>query len=249
MPRHRKERGPRRGALRRESGSRRGVLARLPDHEPAFGRQASRAIAPGERRPRVRLVRSLLATPWFAAGAGIVIAAALAVDSPTALTYAPSDPGGQCPVHGCTSPPGQPAEPATASPGVTLQAPGMKAKQRGTVSGSQHGRVAPGDRVGYQVVRRWHSGFVAVMTVPESAKPGRWRLRFAFPAAHVDHVWGAQWHPSGSGAAGTAEGPARWPGHARGTSGLEAGQVMVSATGRPTAPSGCHLNGVACHFG
>lgn len=60
----------------------------MPAFGPAFGRDAGRALVPPPRR-RLHLARALLATPWFAAGAGIVIAAVLAVDSPTALTYGP----------------------------------------------------------------------------------------------------------------------------------------------------------------
>ena len=55
-------------------------------------------------RRQLRLVRSLLLTPWFAAGAGVVIAAALAVDSPAALTYAPNSPGLRCAASGCVRP-------------------------------------------------------------------------------------------------------------------------------------------------
>src|SRR5215831_4950356 len=119
MPRHRKDSGPRHGALRREGSSQRSVLiaarlralvsplarSRVLPRMPGFGRafrsDAGRAIAPPSRRPRLRLARSLLATPWFAAGAGIVIATVLAVDSPTALTYGPTFPVERCPVQGC----------------------------------------------------------------------------------------------------------------------------------------------------
>src|SRR5258708_24009708 len=74
MPRHRKDGGPRHVALRREGASRRGVLPRLPAFGPAFGRDAGWALVPPPRR-RLHLARSLLATPWFAAGPGIMISA------------------------------------------------------------------------------------------------------------------------------------------------------------------------------
>src|SRR5260370_21785804 len=83
MPRHRKDRGPRHGALRQEGSSRRSVLPRGPAFGPALGRDAGRALTPPARRPRLRLARSLLATPWFAAGAGAAIAPAPAAASPT----------------------------------------------------------------------------------------------------------------------------------------------------------------------
>ncbi len=220
MPRHRKERRPRYAGLRRVISSRRGVLPRVTVFGPASGREAGRSLAPPAPRPRVRLARSLLATPWFAAGAGIVIAAALAVDSPTALTYGPPDPGERCPVQGCgTQPP--PAQPATASPGVALKAPGLQMKGGETAPGRQHRRADHDDfLLGYQIVRRWSWGFVAVITIPGDVRPGGWNLRLAFPAAHVDRVWGARWRPSGDGNGGTADGPVPGPATPPGPAGL-----------------------------
>jgi Cellulose binding domain len=246
MPRHRKDCGPRHGTLRREGGSRRSVLPRGPGLGPAFGRDVGRPLVAPERRPRLRLVRSLLATPWFAAGAGIVIAAVLAVDSPAALTYGPTFPIQRCPVHGCGSAPGrQSGQPATATPGVALGAPGMQMKGGATAPQGRRGR---GRLLGYQIVRQWSSGFLALITFPRAAKPGGWSLHFAFAAAHVDHVWGARWRPSGNGDGGTAYGPLQWPGHPRDDGGRDAGQVMLSATGAPQAPTGCALDGASCRF-
>src|SRR5260370_265871 len=107
MPRHRKECGPNHGALRRERSSRRSVVPRAPAFGPGFGRDAGRALAPTARRPRRRLARSLLATPWFAAGAGIVIAAVLAVDSPAPPPYRPTFPRSPRPARRCASGPGR----------------------------------------------------------------------------------------------------------------------------------------------
>src|SRR5258708_11414021 len=88
MPRHRKDGGPRHVALRREGASRRGVLPRMPAFGRAFGRDAGWALVPPPRR-RLHLARSLLATPWFAAGAGLLIAAVLAVGSAAPLHLGP----------------------------------------------------------------------------------------------------------------------------------------------------------------
>src|SRR5258708_8512411 len=168
MPRHRKECGPKHGALRRERSSRRSVVPRAPAFGPGFGRDAGRAPAPPARRPRRRLARSLLAAPWFAAGAGIVIAAVLGVDSPAALTYGPTFPRSRCPARGCASAPGYlPAAPATATPGVELKVPGLETKG-GTARAGRPGQAHRGDLVGYQVVRRWPSGFMAGITLPSS---------------------------------------------------------------------------------
>jgi hypothetical protein len=177
-----------------------------------------------------------MVTPWFAASAGIVIAVALAVDSPAALIYVPNGPAVRCPASGC---------PGTASspPGVTTDVPGV---QLHTGTASRAG--APGRRhaayhLGYRVVRSWPGGFVAVITLPADMKPGPWSLRFGFPSARVDRVWGARWRPSGQ--AGTATGSWRPQGHAPGDRGR---QLTVLAAGTPTLPSGCRLDGISCEF-
>jgi len=216
--------------------------------EPANRPDVERAAARGVCRRRLRLARSLMFTPWFAAGAGVVIAAALAVDSPAALTYAPNGPLMRCPASGCVSPtPDHPPGLTTVSPGVPLT--GGSEQDRHAASPRQPGGATAVYQVGYQVVRRWPSGFVAVITLPGNAKPGAWSLELAFPSARVDRVWGARWQPSGPGNAGTARGP--WPshGHGLGSGGLDNHQLMVSATGMPTYPSGCRLDGSSCHFG
>ena len=234
---------------------------------PGFG-PGGGALAPETHRPRLRLARSLLATPWFAAGAGIVIAAVLAVDTPTALTYGPTDPGEQCPVHGCGSA-SSPGQPATAAPGAPLKAPGMQLKGGGTAAARQSGRAAGDVRLGYQIVRQGRSGFVSVITLPDAARARAWSLHFTFRSARVDHVWGAHWHPSATREGGTADGPAGRAGPARPVGGFPgdqsgadqpggyepgagrpgAGQLMMSATGRPQSPSGCRLDGIKCRFG
>jgi hypothetical protein len=217
----------------------------MPGFGPALGRDG-RALALHSRRPRLHLARTLLATPWFAAGAGIVIAAVLAVDSPTALTYGPTFPIERCPVHGCGGATGQqPGQPATAPPGVALGSPGLKMKGGATANGDRSGRVL----LGYQIVRQWSSGFLALITIPGAGRTDKWSLWFAYATAHVDRVWGARWRPSGNGDGGTADGPSERTGHSWWDRGLGAGQVLVSATGTAQAPSGCALDGADCRFG
>jgi hypothetical protein len=214
----------------------------MPGSGPALGHHR-RAFAPHSRRPRLRLARTLLATPWFAAGAGIVIAAVLAVDSPTALTYGPTFPIERCPVHGC-GPTGQPGQPATATPGVALGSPGLKMKGGATAHGDRPGPVL----LGYQIVRRWSSGFLALITIPGAGRTDRWSLWLVYATAHVDRVWGARWQPSGDGDGGTADGSPDRPRHSRWDRALRADQVLVSASGAPQAPSGCALDGTNCGF-
>jgi hypothetical protein len=245
MPRHRKDRGPRYGALRREGASWRSVLPRLPRFGPV-GRRGARAGAP---RARPRLARSLLATPWFAAGAGIVIAAVLAVESPTALTYGPTFPIEQCPVHGCASNSGHPAgQPAAARPGVALKTRSMKMRGGRTARSRRRGRRARGAPVAYQIVRQWSSGFLAEITVPATARRGGWSLQFAFPALHINGVWGGRWEPSGNGDGGTAYGAAGSSGGSWRHGRPDASQLFVSVSGAPQGPSDCVLDGATCHF-
>jgi hypothetical protein len=237
MPRHRRERGQWRRALGREGGSWRSALRGRP--------------GPGGPH-RFRLARSLLLTPWFAAGAGIVIAAAVAVDSPAVLTYSPSGPGVRCSVSHCVhSSPDRVPGVATATPGVALKTPG--AHQRGAAgAGSGPSRAAQagagaGYLVGYQVIRHRRHGFVAIITMPADLKPGFWSLEFGFPSARVDRVWGALWQASGNGQGGTALGPQQWTGQPPGAP--DPGQLVVLASGTPTTPSSCTLDGVNCSFG
>jgi hypothetical protein len=177
--------------------------------------------------------RSLMVTPWFAAGAGIMIAAAVAVDSPPALTYSPAAPGLRCPAGGCTSP-AQGHRPglAAASPGVVLKDP---SDGGGAASvGPRRGAPAVDQRLEYQIIAHQWPGFVVVITLPGGLKPGSWSLQFGFPDARIDLVRGALWQPSGSGQAGTATGR----GH----------RLAVWAAGAPAAPSGCRLDGLPCGF-
>jgi len=249
--------------LRREDGSRRSVLPgilasargarRAPRHPLRPG--GRRTAARGACRPGLRLARTLMLTPWFAASAGIVIAVALAVDSPAALNYVPNGPGMRCPASGCVGQaPSQP-DVATASPGVRLKtgpAPGAPASAD---PGHRHPAGAV-YQLGYQVVRRWQGGFIAMITLPGDLRPGPWSLRLAFGSARVDQVWGAIWQPSGDGDAGTATGswlPIR--GHdpdipgLDGHQGLVGRELVIFASGRPTPPPGCSLDGARCDFG
>ena len=234
MPRHRKERGRTLGTPRREGG-------------PITGT----AGASSRGRERFRLARSLMMTPWFAAGAGIVIAAAMAVDSQAALTYAPSTPSVRCSVSGCARPAGMhPPDLATARPGVALKTPGTEAAGARAASSGKHPGAGVGHQLGFRVIRHWHSGFVAMITMPGDLKPGPWRLEFAFPWARIDRVWGARWQPTRNGDGGTALGPwpvEPWQRHGRG--GPDARQLKVWATGKPTDPSGCRLDGIRCRYG
>src|SRR5580704_7592628 len=215
----------------------------------AHGRRR-RKPARGSCRQRFRLVRSLLLTPWFAAGAGIVIAAAVAVGSPAALTYSQAGPSVHCSVGSCAGPAPQRPDVATASPGVVLKVGGHR---RGAASaGSAPPRAAKsgggaGYQLGYQVIGHRRRGFIAIITMPGDLRPGTWSLAFVFASARVERVWGALWQPSGDGKGGTALGPVQWVGRPPGAAGAR--QLLVLAKGASKTPSSCTLNGVSCSFG
>jgi hypothetical protein len=145
-----------------------------------------------------RGMRGVLVTPWFAAGAGFVIAAALALNSPnTVLTYRPNT--AKC----STCLPSQSL--ATARPGVTLKtakpAPAVRSDRRARPA-TRVPQAAAGPVVGYRVVWQRNGAFGAIITVP-SAEAGRaWSLRFRIPGHRILGVWGAQWAPGPSGYGG-----------------------------------------------
>src|SRR5580700_5078411 len=215
----------------------------------AHGRRR-RKPARGSCRQRFRLVRSLLLTPWFAAGAGIVIAAAVAVGSPAALTYSQAGPSVHCSVGSCAGPAPQRPDVATASPGVALKVGGHR---RGASSaGSAPSRAATsgggaGYQLGYQVIGHRRRGFIAIITMPGDLRPGAWSLAFVFASARVERVWGALWQPSGDGSGGTALGPVQWAARPPGAAGAR--QFLILARGASKTPSNCTLNGVSCSFG
>jgi hypothetical protein len=270
MPRHRQERGRTRRALRREGASWRSVLSgrtgptglsgasgasetsgpgEARGHRRAHWQQRSRT-APGSCRQRVRLARSLLLTPWFAAGAGIVIAAAVAVGSPAALTYSPSSPVLRCSESGCVSPAPDHPDVATASPGVALKVRGGHshgAADRSAPTGPAKAGGRARYRVGYQVISHRRRRFVALITMPSGVAPGSWSLAFAFASARVEQVWGAQWQPLASGEGGTALASAWWAGDPLGWP--TPGQLVIMGRGASAAPTSCRLNGARCSFG
>ena len=195
-------------------------------------------------------MRSLLLTPWFAAGAGIVIAAAVAVGSPAALTYSQAGPSVPCSAS-CRGPAPQRPGVATASPGVALNVSG--GHRRGAASagsappGAAESGGGAGYQLGYQVIGHRRRAFIAIITMPGDLKPGTWSLAFVFPSAHVERVWGALWQPSGNGKGGTALGPTQWAARPPGAAGAR--QFLVLARGASKTPLNCTLNGVSCSFG
>jgi hypothetical protein len=185
--------------------------AARPPRAPQAGRSRSRPPAGGRPpggaagQPKPRM-RGLLVTPWFAAGAGFVIAAALALNSPhTVLTYKPNT----IPCDNCKSPSPSRGALASAHPGVILR-PAKQQPAHGHPATRGQAATA-GLAVGYRVV--WHKDgeFGAIITVPASAATHGWKLSFDIPGTRITGVWGAQWAPAAGEHGGLASVPAPHP--------------------------------------
>ncbi len=211
-----------------------GALARVtaPDQIVAPVRAGARAARSRIRRTppaapgaAPRRMRGLLVTPWFAAGAGIVVAAALALNSPRAmLTYRPNTT--RC--GGCTA--------AGALPSVQ---PGVQIKSA-HVDGGAARPAPPPLSVGFQVTQGPDGTFSETITIPRGQARDGWRLSFRLPGRTITQVWDAIWQANGPGS-----GLASMPGDAGGPVGRS---FQVFARGTPVTPSGCLLNGHPCRF-
>lgn len=199
-----------------------------------------------------RTVRSLLVTPWFAAGAGILIAATLVLESPTnaVLSYGPVTPGALCQNPDCvtSAPKHAPDSLATLKPGVQLNAAGTK--HAGTAASAlPRGSARPAPAavtVGFHVVRQGQGGFVAVITVPGSRKLGGWTLGFTIPGARISRVLGAKWQIDASGDGGVADGqPSSWP---RYRAAAKTANIVIFGTGTPGQPAACTFDSRSCVF-
>jgi hypothetical protein len=213
-------------------------------------RRPARSAGTGARwrRPRpARALRILVVTPQFAAGAGIVIAAVLAVDMPhAALSYGPNPQVRTCAPGGCATAKPSPGSLATANPSVKLKPARPKAAVPSVQAVTTPDQSSPRVDIMYQTIRTSRSGFVGiiVIVIGSRQKLGSWKLAFAFSAARVERVWGAGWQPDGNGDGGTVTGqPWAWPGQQAGTP-----RVVVFATGTPSKPVSCTFDGATCTF-
>jgi hypothetical protein len=214
----------------------------------------------------------LLVTPWFAAGAGFVIAAALALNSPhTVLTYRPNT--SKCstcipPGALATAKPVKKFKPPKAARPAPPARPAVASRKSGA---ARHGAVvAAGSAIGFQVVWNRNGEFAAIVTVPAQQASRGWRLRFEIPGRRIVQVFGARWQPGPGGYGGMAstlgfepelpghsgrptkpgEGLPGRPGAPGGLGHISPEQLkfLVTAQGEPATPALCVLNGVHCHF-
>ena len=212
----------------------------------------------------------MLMTPWLSAGAGIVVAAGLALNLPHAvLTYSPTYPGTKCRVPACGSgtPQHVPGRLTTTNPGIELKrarhvhsgrpaaAGGGPAKApavtpartppipaRARHRGPHRGTAA---YIQYRTMQRWPSGFAAVITITSQRDLDNWRLSFRYPGVHIDSVAGAKWAARSNGDGGVAT-PVPWPWGGPTGSLI---RIMIIANGTPGQPTDCRFDGAHCRFG
>jgi hypothetical protein len=203
--------------------------------------------------------RGLIATPWFAAGTGFVLAAALWIHSPHAELRLPSGAVGQpCAQVSCAAV----ASPGTGSlaittPGVPIPHAHKHAKTSRQGTDTTSGRAASaGLTFTFQVLWQRHGTFDAMISVTGHRPPGHWQLAFQLPGDSITYVMGANWLPSPGGAGGVASaltGRAGQPGHGPGGPGAgyaspHGVEFMVVGSGTPATPVGCFYNGASCTF-
>jgi Cellulose binding domain len=196
-------------------------------------------------------VRRVVVTPTFAAGLGVVIAAAMAYPmTKTVISYGGTPPAGgaSCTPDGCGSGTDGSGSLATASPGARLASPSPAITHLDPTAPLAPGMVVAGHPLmQYQTLRQWESGFIGQITISDlsGSAPANWRLRLAYDSARIIGVWGGRWSPSGAHAVLVT--PDGGDGNTRSRSGHV--QVVVVVSGHPGPPSGCAFNGQACRTG
>jgi hypothetical protein len=192
--------------------------------------------------------RGLLVSPWFAAGAGFVIATTAFIVAPRAELRFPNKPAinvTPCRQSACQSAVPQGALPLTGqSDQIRVPSPAP------TLSLT----------FGYHVLWQQHGTFAMQITVPGKQAVGDWRLAFAIPGAVVTSVTGADWQRADTGVVtvrGSSSGSSRavgdWgsvggDGGSRYSGGQRDITLVVTARGSDTPPSGCVYDGSNCQF-
>jgi len=200
-------------------------------------------------------VRRVVVTPTFAAGLGVVIAAAMSYPmTRTVISYGGTPPAGEnpCLVTGCgTGSPDGKGSLATASPGSHLASPAPAATHpdpSATDAPGVSGPVAAGPQpvMQYQTVHEWQGGFIGQVTITvPGGTPASWQLRLSYQSARIIGVWGGKSSLSGDHTVLVTPDGGDGPSQDGGAS----IQVVLAVNGTPGAPSGCALNGRTCRAG
>jgi Cellulose binding domain len=196
-------------------------------------------------------VRRVVVTPTFAAGLGVVIAAAMAYPmTKTVISYGGTPPvgGTPCQLDGCVGGTDGSGSLGTASPGSPVGTPSPATTHPDPTAPLAPGTVAAGQPLmQYQTLRQWESGFIGQITISDlsGSAPANWQLRLAYDSARIIGVWGGRWSSSGDHAVLVT--PDTGDGNSHAGNGHV--QVVVVVSGQPGPPSGCTFNGQACRAG
>ena len=191
--------------------------------------------------------RNVLVTPWFAAGAGIVIAAAMWIYSPHAELKLPSGAVGEvpCQIQGC----GPAAKYGAGSPSTT-QGQRIVHRARSGRAATGKGEANRRDAVSglkFEFTLLWqrHDSFGAMISVLGEHPLGSWRLTFTMPGAKIRYVVGAEWRPLASRDGGTAS-ATRW--HFDNHDGQHGASFVVFGSGTASTPATCEFDAAVCTF-
>jgi hypothetical protein len=244
-----------------------------PPGRPRGSRPGGRPAAAGSGLLR-EAARSLLVTPWFAAGTGFVVAAGLWIYSPhTELRFPDAAPGvSLCPSAGCATDPGRGAGSLTATtPGTHISSPAARSRHSARPTVSRHHAASSGLVFKFTVLWQRHGSFGAAITVSGHQVPKAWQLSFDLPGVRIGYVMGVSWRTSASGDGGVASplilpsgggpgggGPSGGPGptgfgpsgrqHAHGAV-IPVISFVITGSGSTAAPADCVFDGAACTFG
>jgi hypothetical protein len=222
----------------------------VPRHK-AQGRDASPASSEASEQRFGTAIRRVVATPTFAAGLGVVVAAMLAYPMQTVFSYVAPGASGSgglvCTQNGCTHHSGQ-GKPYPFGVGDGTINPSTPAEPGGGSAGEHAGggSAIAQPRLTYSVTGRWQGGFWGRITVTfPGAVPSGWRLRIGYPSRHILRVRPSSHLVPGGHAAlvRSSDYSGSW-----GQSGHNF-TIVVSVQGRPARPGGCRFNGRHCHFG
>lgn len=232
-------------------------------------RTSSPDAGPSRGRARRSLGR-LVVTPTFTAGACIVFAAVLAYGTTQShmafRRLGPPCAGASCSAAGrgqagVVRPRRAAAPGGTGANGYSRRRAGPTRRRAGQdPAGSAHTGKLAGDMssvaaspglpvvIAYRTVRRWHGGFVAMMTITNRSGSAiaSWRLFVRYRRARMDRVWGARWYPAGPRvrrAGWVAPRPDRLvlrPG--------ASAQFAFRASGHFGPPGGCFFDTARCRF-
>jgi len=213
------------------------------------------------------VARGLLTTPWFAAATGSVIAASLWIYAPhPQLTYPAISIGKvPCTTSGCGSgvdPQSAPRLAIKSGERVTQHQHKSAAPAKTTTAG-RAGTAASGLTFGYLVQPAADGKFWLTVTITAKHPIKDWRLAFVLPGAHIQSVYGADWHPAGddggtasqvAGDTGQQHGGPQDPGRGQGNYGHGGADdqtrvfFTVLASGNPVGPVDCSFGGASCTF-